>query len=167
MPRAAAERPAAPPQRSEGPPPKANPAPGRASDPAAGPAGSLAAAWEGIVRSVSQSLPSLAAYLKKCSLRRADSREVEIVAPANQFVSSMLQREKNLALLKRVCAEAFGGRPEVAVVVADDSGASPDERRDRKQSEVKETLNHPVVADAIEIFNGKLVDVQIRQEVDK
>jgi DNA polymerase-3 subunit gamma/tau len=167
MPRAAAGRPATPFQRSEGPPPKATPAPARTSDPAAGPAGSLAAAWEGIVQSVSQSLPSLAANLKKCGLRRADSRGVEIVAPANQFVSSMLQREKNLALLKRVCAEAFGGQPEVVVVAADDSGATPDERRDRKQNEVRETLNHPVVADAIEIFNGKLVDVQIRQEVDK
>jgi hypothetical protein len=79
----------------------------------------------------------------------------------------MLQREKNLSLLKKVCAEVFGGRPNVVVTTAEASGASSAERRDRDHTRVKETLNHPMVADAIEIFDGKLVDVQIRQEVDK
>ncbi len=127
----------------------------------------LAAAWQGIVQTVSGSYPSLGANLKKCCLRRADSNGVEIVAPASQFVSSMLLREKNLALLKKVCADVFGGRPDVIVTAGDECGASSAKRRDRDHTRVKEALNHPVVADAIEIFNGKLVDVQIRQEVDK
>jgi hypothetical protein len=92
---------------------------------------------------------------------------VEIVAPASPFISSMLQRDKNLSLLKKVCAEVFGGRPEVIVTAAGECAESSTERRDRQHSRVQETLNHPVVADAIEIFNGKLVDVQIRQEVDE
>jgi DNA polymerase III subunit gamma/tau len=40
-------------------------------------------------------------------------------------------------------------------------------RRERSQALVQQTLNHPLVAEAIDIFNGKLVDVQILQEVDK
>jgi DNA polymerase-3 subunit gamma/tau len=127
----------------------------------------LAEAWQGIVQTVSKSFPSLGANLKKCRLRRAGSNGVEIVAPASPFVSSMLQREKNVSLLRKVCADVFGGRPDVIVTAADASGASPVERRDRDQNRVQAALNHPVVADAIEIFNGKLVDVQIRQEVDK
>jgi DNA polymerase-3 subunit gamma/tau len=142
-------------------------APGQAVDPVADPPNDLAAAWQGIVQTVTQSHPSLGANLKKCCLRRADSKGVEIVAPANQFVSSMLRRDRNLALLKSVCADAFGGQPEVVIATGDECAASPADQRDRKQTQVKETLNHPVVADAIEIFNGKLVDVQIRQEVDK
>jgi DNA polymerase-3 subunit gamma/tau len=140
---------------------------GRGVGPAADARNDLAAAWQGIVQTVSQSHPSLGANLKKCGLRQASAAAVEIVAPANQFVSAMLGREKNLALLKKVCAEVFGGRPEVVVSTAGEGAASPAERRDRKRTRVKETLDHPVVADAIEIFNGKLVDVQIRQEVDK
>jgi len=127
----------------------------------------LAEAWQGIVQTVSRSYPSLGANLKKCRLRRADSKGVEIVAPASPFISSMLQREKSLSLLKKVCADVFGGRPDVIVTAADAGGSSPVERRDRDHGRVQEALNHPVVADAIEIFNGKLVDVQIRQEVDK
>ncbi len=141
--------------------------PGRGGVPAADSLNDLAAAWQGIVQTVSQSHPSLGANLKKCALRQASSHGVEIVAPANQFVSSMLRRDKNLSLLKKICVEVFGGRPDVTVVTADEGVASSAERCDRKRTRVKETLNHPVVADAIEIFNGKLVDVQIRQEVDK
>ena len=127
----------------------------------------LAAAWQGLVQSVSRNHPSLGANLKKCGLRHADSKRVEIIAPASPFISSMLQREKNLSLLKDVCAEVFGGRPDVIVTAVGEGGDSSTERRDRHQSRVQETLNHPLVADAIEIFNGKLVDVSIRQEVDE
>jgi DNA polymerase-3 subunit gamma/tau len=163
---AGAGRTAAPPRSEARPPAEAKPA-GLAERTAADAGDDLAAAWRGIVEAVSRSHPSLGVNLKKCCLRRADSQGVEIVTPANQFVGSMLQRDKNLALLKRVCADAFGGQPEVAVVIADECGTSTAERRDRKHSRVQETINHPVVADAIEIFDGKLVDVQIRQEVDK
>ena len=79
----------------------------------------------------------------------------------------MLRRDKNLALLKKACREVFGGQPEVIVAAGDDGGVSIEGRRDRHHTRVRETLNHPMVADAIEIFNGKLVDVQIRQEVDE
>jgi DNA polymerase-3 subunit gamma/tau len=127
----------------------------------------LAAVWQNIAQAVSRSHPSLGANLKKCCLRSADSSRVEIVAPANQFASSMLRREKNRALLQKVCSEAFGGRPEVIVTAGTECGSSLDERRDRNHTRVRETLNHPLVADAIEIFNGKLVDVQILKEVDQ
>jgi DNA polymerase-3 subunit gamma/tau len=123
--------------------------------------------WQDMAQTISRSHPSLGANLKKCWLRHADAERVEIISPANQFVSAMLRREKNLAHLKKICADVFGGRPEVTVTVGDEGGASVDERRDRNQTQVREALNHPVVADAIEIFNGKLVDVKIRQEVDK
>jgi DNA polymerase-3 subunit gamma/tau len=126
----------------------------------------LPAVWQDIVQVISQSHPSLAANLKKCCLRAADSNRVEIVAPPNQFVSSMLRREKNLALLKKVCSGVFGSRPEVIVTADAENGTSPDARRDRNHSRVREALNHPLVADAIEIFNGKLLDVQVLKEVD-
>lgn len=124
----------------------------------------LAAAWQGLVQTVSRSHPSLGANLKKCGVRHADSKRVEIIAPASPFISSMLQREKNLSLLKQVCAEVFGGRPDVIVTTSGAGEDSATARRDRHHGRLQETLNHPVVADAIEIFNGKLVDVQIRQE---
>ncbi|MCU0589937.1 MAG: DNA polymerase III subunit gamma/tau [Desulfobacterales bacterium] len=173
-PHADAVRPAAAPDRSDDRPQvDAPPSPAETirerggSASAADSQSGLTAAWQDVAQTVSHSYPSLGANLRKCSLRHADSHRVEIVAPANQFLSSMLRRDKHLSLIRKVCAEKFGGQPEVTVIAVDESGVSSTERRDRNHTQVKETLNHPVVADAIEIFNGKLVDVQIRQEVDK
>ena len=92
---------------------------------------------------------------------------MEIIAAGNSFVGATLKRDKHMAILRKACAEIFGGAPEVVVAAGEDCSASTHERRDRNQARVKETLNHPVVADAIEIFNGKLVDVTISKEVDK
>jgi DNA polymerase-3 subunit gamma/tau len=127
----------------------------------------LQAAWQKITERIAVSQPSLAAKLNRCCLKRGGPEQVEIVASGNSFIDSTLRRDKHMAVLKKACAEVFGGTPEVIVAIGDECSLTTDERRDRNQARVKETLNHPVVADAIEIFDGKLVDVKVSQEVDK
>jgi DNA polymerase-3 subunit gamma/tau len=137
----------------------AAPAPDRPAD--------LEQAWQKITERIGTSQPSLAATLKRCCLKRGGAERVEIVATGNSFVGATLRRDRHMAILRKVCAEVFGGKPDVVVVAGDECSPSTSERRDRHQARVRETLNHPVVADAIEIFNGKLVDVKVSQEVDK
>jgi len=127
----------------------------------------LEAAWQKITERVAATQPSLAANLKRCCLKHAGPERVEIVASGHSFVGATLRRDKHMAILRKVCAEVFGGVPEVVVAVGDECSLSTSERRGRHQARVKETVNHPVVADAIEIFDGKLVDVKVSQEVDK
>jgi DNA polymerase-3 subunit gamma/tau len=131
------------------------------------PAADADAAWQQVVGLVAGIQPSLAATLKRCCLKHGGKERVEIIASGNSFVGATLKRDKHMAILRKACAEIFGGAPEVVVAAGEDCSASTHERRDRNQARVKETLNHPVVADAIEIFNGKLVDVTISKEVDK
>ena len=78
-----------------------------------------------------------------------------------------MKHEKNLAILRKACAEVYGGTPEVVVTVSQEEGGSASERRDRHQAQVNQTLSHPVIIDAIDIFNGKVVEVKVSQEVDK
>jgi len=158
-----AARPPAPPSPANAPP---------APRPDAAAAGAVAAdripadpaaRWQLLCDEVSRSQPNLGANLKRCCLKSAAAERVEIVA-TTAYVASVLRRDKNLALLRAVCAQIFGGSPEV--VIAEGSGCSPpaDGLRERNHAVVKETLNHPVVAEAIDIFNGKLVDVHISTE---
>jgi DNA polymerase-3 subunit gamma/tau len=123
--------------------------------------------WQRISARIAKQQPSLAANLKKCSLRRLGPGRWEIVPPDNAYGAAMLRREKHMALLRQVCAEVLGA--EASVTIAADGATPPasQARRDRSQTLVQQTLNHPLVAEAIEIFNGKLVDVKILQEVDK
>jgi DNA polymerase-3 subunit gamma/tau len=127
----------------------------------------LEAAWQKITERIAASHPSLAAKLKRCCLKQGGAERVEIVASGNSFIDSTLRRDRAMAVLKKVCAEVFGGTPDIVVTVGDECSLSTNERRHRHQARVKEALNHPLVAEAIEIFNGRLVDVKISQEVDK
>jgi DNA polymerase-3 subunit gamma/tau len=141
------------------------PAPG--SGPGRSASESLDAAWQRVIDIIARQQPSLVATLKKCSLRGADPGRLEIVPPANHYASGMLRRDKHLALLKQVCADVFGGTVDIVIAAGGEGGLNSQEKRERNHTLVQQALNHPLIADAIEIFNGKLVDVQILPEVNK
>jgi DNA polymerase-3 subunit gamma/tau len=132
-----------------------------------GAAESLDAAWQRVIDIITLQQPSLVANLKKCSLRGAEPGRLEIVPPANHYASGMLRRDKHMTLLKKVCTEVFGGAVDIVIAAGGDDGVNPQEKRERNHTLVQQALNHPLIADAIEIFNGKLVDVQILPEVNK
>ena len=119
--------------------------------------------WQLVCEEVSRAQPNLGANLKRCCLKVGSAERVEIGA-ATAYVASLLRRDKNLALLRTLCARVFGGTPEI--VVTEDGGCTPpaEGRREHHHAVVQEALNHPVVAEAIDIFDGKLVDVQIPPE---
>jgi DNA polymerase-3 subunit gamma/tau len=125
------------------------------------------AAWQRVIQTVAGSQPSLAATLKRCVLKQGGSERVEILASGNSFVAQKLKHEKNVAIIRNACAEAYGGAPQVIVTVSQEDGGSPSERRDRRQAQVNQALSHPVIMDAVDIFNGTIVDVKVSQEVDK
>jgi DNA polymerase-3 subunit gamma/tau len=143
------------------------PAPAPANRRTAGAAPEPAAAWQQVVDLVAGIQPSLAATLRRCRLKQGGMERVEIVAAGNSFAVATLKRDKHMAILRKVCAEIFGGAPEVVVAAGEECRLTGPERRDRHRARVKETLNHPLVAEAIEIFNGKLVDVTISKEVEE
>ncbi|HEX5679398.1 MAG TPA: DNA polymerase III subunit gamma/tau [Desulfobacterales bacterium] len=128
---------------------------------------SLDAAWQRVIDIIARQQPSLVATLKKCSLRGADPGRLEIVPPANHYASGMLRRDKHLALLKQVCGDVFGDAVDIVIAAGGEGGLNSHEKRERNHTLVQQALNHPLIADAIEIFNGKLVDVQILPEVNK
>ncbi len=128
------------------------------------PAASLAQSWEKITETIGRSQPSLAASLRRCRLHSAGAGRVEIITPQSQFAAGMLRREKSTALLNRVCAEVLGGEQQVVFIAETGSRPQPDEKRQRNQQLVNQTMNDPLVEEAVKIFNGRLVEVQITQE---
>jgi DNA polymerase-3 subunit gamma/tau len=140
---------------------------GRPDVPAGAGEGAGESAWQRISARIAQEQPSLAANLKKCSLRSLGSGRWEIVPPDNAYGAAMLRREKHMALLRQVCTEVLGGEASISVAAEGAAPPPPAARREHSQVLVQQALNHPLVAEAIDIFNGKLVDVQILKEVDK
>ncbi|UCH21044.1 MAG: DNA polymerase III subunit gamma/tau [Deltaproteobacteria bacterium] len=119
-------------------------------------------AWNRIYKIISERNPSLAANLTKASLKRLTGRRLEIEVNGNGFNVNMIKREKNLDAIKTVCREFFGKDMEI-VISAKEIPANADQKKKSNDIDLKnEALSHPLVAEAVEIFNGQIVDVKIR-----
>jgi len=115
--------------------------------------------WKRICEIVSQKNPSLAANLLKGRLKNSTERSLEIDVPDNGFTINMIQREKNMVVLQQVCTEMLGHKQNIRLTASKSMG---DHNQKKKDNQLKQkALDHPLVADAIEIFDGKLVDVKV------
>ncbi len=132
--------------------------------PVSGP-GNLKSAWAKIKSIISADYPSLAANLIKCQLRQFDENRLVIEVTGNGFNLSMIQKSKNLEIIRRVCKEVFGKVMEIDVHASAES--TVDTVKKKEDNQIKsEALSHPLVAEALDIFDGKLMDVRILKEDD-
>jgi DNA polymerase-3 subunit gamma/tau len=112
--------------------------------------------WKQICEIVAQKNPSLAANLIKCRLTNTAEQSLEIDVPDNGFTINMIQREKNMAILNQVCAEIFGHTQNIQLSASNSMGGHNQKKKDNQLKQ--KAISHPLVADAIEIFDGKLVE---------
>jgi DNA polymerase-3 subunit gamma/tau len=118
--------------------------------------------WHRLYEIIAQKNPSLAASLSKCRLKQVSADYIEIEVHDNGFTLNMLQRKKNKAIIEKICATYFGKHKDVVLVTPH----QPDDQNPKKKSQNEQilkqkALSHPLVENAIEIFNGKLIDVKI------
>jgi len=122
--------------------------------------GNPADSGQQIIETIARQNPSLAASLLKCQIKKPAGQVLEIEVPGNGFTLNMIQRDKNMALLNQICADILGSRHEVRLIAgssAEDAGQKKNKDNQLKQK----AISHPLVADAIDIFDGKLIDVKI------
>ena len=122
----------------------------------------LDATWDQLCKIIAETNPSLGASLSKCRLRQVAADRVEIEVHGNGFTVSMLKREKNKVILKKACAQYFGNEKDIVLIAQGDSDDEQPKKKSQNDHLLKQkALSHPSVADALEIFNGKLIDVKI------
>jgi DNA polymerase-3 subunit gamma/tau len=123
--------------------------------------GDLSETWQKLFITFSEKHPSLAPNLKDSILKKLTDRSLEIEVSGNGFNINMIRRTKNMDIIKKVCHDFFGKEMDVRITL---KKAPNDESRQEKgltERLKKEALNHPLVDDAVEIFDGKVVDVKI------
>ncbi|MEE8400435.1 MAG: hypothetical protein V3S89_15595, partial [Desulfobacterales bacterium] len=119
------------------------------------------AVWDQLLSAVSEKHPSLAANLSRCHIRDLTGQHMVLQVKGTGFTVNMLRRNKNLAILKKLYRDLFGRDIDIRIEAdadqqKDNAKNSSDESRLKK-----EALRNPRVADAIEIFNGKVIDVKL------
>ena len=122
----------------------------------------LDATWSRLYEIIAEKNPSLAASLSKCRLTQVSADHVEIEVHDNGFTLNMLQRKKNKAIIEKICKAYFGKQKNVVLVTP----FKPEDESPKKKSQnehflKQKALSHPLVADAIEVFDGKLIDIKI------
>ena len=117
--------------------------------------------WKRFLSIISDKYPSLAALLTNSTMKRLGDQRLEIVVNGNDFNINMVMKDKNTAIIKKVCNDLFG--PEMDVIIkAEKIQNNENQQKKSRDSRLKhEALSHPLITDAVEIFNGKVVDVKI------
>jgi len=120
----------------------------------------LDSTWNRLFEIISKKHPSLAANLANCTLKSLTDQSLEIEVNGNAFNAQMVRRSKNMTILKNICKDFFSKNIKIIITEKIDSNNTKD-KKDRDNHLKKEALSHPLIADAIEIFDGKAVDVKI------
>jgi len=107
--------------------------------------------------------PSLAALLRKCSLSTQDNACFDIEVTENEFVLKSITRQ--VPVLEEICSAEAGRAIQVKVHTnIEDAGAKEKQKQEGERLK-KQALSHPMVMAALEIFNGKVIDIKVIQEV--
>ncbi len=131
-------------------------------------------AWETMVGVLGDTKPALGALLKHAVPRRIDGEVVELAFAPGSFYGKQAQSEEAKSAIAQVAERRFGARPVVEIVFgASTAGTSSlaqleDEReRARLEATRKKALNHPVVQDALRLFETSPGAVEVRVDVEE
>jgi len=117
--------------------------------------------WEKLLSIFLEKHPSLATNLKNSKIKGLTDNQLEIEVNGNDFNINMVRKEKNVGIIKKVCRDFFGKEIGVIVRTKNITENKHHQKNSRKVRLKQEALSHPLVTDALEIFNGKIVDVKI------
>ncbi len=123
----------------------------------------LAQTWQQLLAVFSESCPTLVPILEEATLTEIGKDFLEITVTGNSFYTARLRDKKSMASIQKVCDQFFKRRMKIKIV---ESGKGTSQKRQHKESDrerrlKKEALAHPLVTDALEVFQGRVVDVKI------
>jgi DNA polymerase III subunit gamma/tau len=120
--------------------------------------------WKRLLDISSEKYPMLAATLEKCALNSLGRQEIEILVNGSDFNLRMLQRTKNQEILQKLLKNLLGKSMRIRFISKTGTGSTNQEKKKHENQLKQQALSHPLVAETVEIFNGKVVDVKILQE---
>jgi DNA polymerase-3 subunit gamma/tau len=124
----------------------------------------LDAALKQIADKVSETSPALAPVLSRSKLKIIENHTLEIRFSGNGFNLSRIRQPKNEALLASVISQLFERPIKLSIQAEKEALPENQVRASQTQYLRQEALNHPLVADVIEIFGGTVVDIKIEKE---
>ncbi len=114
--------------------------------------------WNTILRVLSNHHPMLAACFSHSQVKQENENQIIIEFKSNKFNANYAQREDHLQLLNTLWNEHLGRSVKLSLVPQPMPG---DVKKNEKKILQDEALNHPIVAKALKLFGGKIVEIKI------
>lgn len=128
--------------------------------PAFNPNDPLDKSWHAFLAWYSSVNPALTPSLSQSTLLSVTDAEITIQVGGSSFNIQRLTQDKTQAVVTQACREFFR-HPGKVTLVPDYSGVDANKKKKEQNQQLKqETLSHPVVAEAIKVFEGN-VDITI------
>jgi len=122
--------------------------------------------WKDFVTFAKKKKPPFASLLEHGEPLALDDARLEIVYPENSFYLERMQEADNLTFLQDLSREFFKAPMKVRVS-GKKAGSLPrrgpenqGERKNSKREREEETLNHPLLREAINVFGGRVVEIK-------
>jgi DNA polymerase III subunit gamma/tau len=117
-------------------------------------------AWRRVIDRIGDAKPSIAAALSRAQLISASSEKFVVALNDNEYTLNLVR--KHLAIVEGVCREQAQREIEIQFD-GDKKDATQATAVKQKANDLRQQLlNHPLVADAVDIFNGKIEDIKIK-----
>jgi len=123
--------------------------------------GDIKGTWKRLLSIISEEHPALAANLKNSMIKELGDNRIEIEVNGSHFNINMILRNKNEGIIKKICGDFFGKEMDVVIVPKKIQDPQHQKKKSQAGRLKQEALSHPLVTDALEIFNGNVVDVKI------
>ncbi len=116
--------------------------------------------WNRVITQIGQAKPSIAAALSRAKVVSLSPKKIVVAIRDNEYTLNLLK--KNISLVEAVCRQHADRDIQI-----DFSGDKKDDAQvalvKQKADDLRQQLlNHPLVADAVDIFSGKIEDIKIK-----
>ena len=115
--------------------------------------------WTELLKLIRNQKPSLGSVLSNCRLIEIRDNCLKIEIDDNGYVIGLIK--KNLPQLNQWCRQLAGRAIDLNLVTKGDPGKEKPDKKKQAAHLKNDALSHPVVLDAIEVFNGKVAEVKI------
>ena len=109
---------------------------------------------------IRQNHPKLAGVLAHCRIKTVTAADLVMEVGGNGFHAGLL--EKNTRAIEAVCCQVLGRSLKLVLETPPRDNSDNNARQRQRRNAIKqEALGHPLVSEAIELFNGQVMDVRV------
>jgi DNA polymerase III subunit gamma/tau len=115
--------------------------------------------WKRVLVRVMKQKPSLAGFLAKCNLRSIDQGQVTVEVIGNAFLYKNIVRYRET--LENICSEEYGSELHLDLIANFEAAEAKLEQKEKVGRLRQKAMGHPLVMAAMELFDGRLIDIKI------